>query len=249
MSNHKPKKLKLVQAGYESYTGPIGPYEFVDGVTVDAVPLVDRDRLAAAFQLHEIDDDGAEQPAGVAHRLLAERAEIAAAELAAASTLRRMTEEEKFVEDITQTVGGTKIRHMHSREALEKIADDGGIQNLRLVAGSWKVRSKSIPALIELILKAQESYSTVIIDELVKKGADPEALKPMFALKDEIVIPEPEKPKVDAEADTETVDADLRDPEKVTTREATTPESEVKPDALADAAASGDLSAALNTGE
>ena len=32
------KYLKLVQTGYETYTGPIGAYEFINGISTVMIP-------------------------------------------------------------------------------------------------------------------------------------------------------------------------------------------------------------------
>lgn len=237
MSNHIPKHLKLVQAGYEGYTGPIGPYDFVDGLSVDKIPLNDRDRLSAAFQLVEIDDNGDEHPAGAAHRLVADRANIVAAEEAAKNELVRMTDAEKAAEDIMAVLGGVKVRHMHSEKALEQIAEEGGISRLRLVANEWHCRSKSIPDLIQRVLGAQNAYIKRAIDALVEKGADQEAVAAMFALRDDILIPEA---KVD-DAPEPDGNIDMSDPEPERVRVVTTSVEE-EPHA---AAATGDLTEAI----
>lgn len=176
MDNLKPKRLKIVQKGYEGYSGPIGPYEFKDGVSVEYIPLNQRDRLAAAFQMVEIEDDGTEVPAGAPARLLRERAR----EAEAAKPMPRMTEAEKRADDIRVLLGGVKPRPTYTRAALEEVAEKDGIAGLRAVAEPWGVRSKSIPGLIDLILKAQDEYVEATVADLIAKGVPEQEARELF---------------------------------------------------------------------
>jgi hypothetical protein len=148
-----PKKLKFVQKGYETYSGPIGKFTFVNGVSTEAIHRVDRDTLSTAFQFVELDDDGVETPAGVAHRLVAD----SAARAVYAGPLKRQTEAERTVENTTlQASKGKAPDVLHTRAELETIAEKHGIKGLReQVADKWGVRNRSISLLIEEILAAQ----------------------------------------------------------------------------------------------
>lgn len=182
MTNLVSKRLKLVQKGYEQYSGPIGEYEFVDGVSVELIPLNARDRLSAAFQMSEINEDDTEVAAGVANRLVLDRANV----IESTEPLARMTEEEKVEENIRALIGGEIVKPIYSKEALEAVAAESGIAGVRALASIWDVRSKSIPDLISLIAKAQDSYAAERTDELVKNGASREEALLLFTPKETV---------------------------------------------------------------
>lgn len=247
MENLISKHMRLVQAGYQNFTGPIGPFEFVDGVSVEAIPLFQRDRLAVAFQLVEINDDGSEQGAGPAERLLRE------AHIRAESTapLARQTVEEKSREDLAMLLKGEKIPTLRSAKNLETVVDKAGIAGLRLIAADWKVRSKSIPDLIKMILAAQKTYVAERVAILVKSGVAEADAKGLFVLFDDVAMPVHPK---DREADKikDGVNLSVTDaPAVIETPVVPTPEPVVEPVApvepsLVEQAQSGDLAAALN---
>ncbi|MTH61197.1 hypothetical protein [Paracoccus litorisediminis] len=234
MSVIQSKHLKLVQQGYENYTGPIGAYEFVEGVSIEAIPLIARDRLSVAFQMVEVEEDGSETPAGPAHRLHSLRdvtAEVAVA-------MSRQSEDEKSAENAQAMIGGERVRVLRSRTNLEAVADKMGISGVRLAADPWNVRSKAIPVLIDMILGAQITYVEARVQELVGQGADEAEARALFALKDD--VPMPVNPK-DAEK------AALAAAMTVPASEGAAPavvETPVIEDVIA-AAASGDLGASV----
>lgn len=148
-----PKKLKFVQKGYETYSGPIGKFTFVDGVSTEEIHRVDRDTLSTAFQFVEIDADGTEQEAGVAARLVSD----SAARMEYAGSLARQTEAEALVEQThIEARKNPTSDTLHTRAQLEEIADKRGLKGLRAEVGDkWGVRNRSITLLIEEILVAQ----------------------------------------------------------------------------------------------
>lgn len=237
MSLFASKRLRIVQAGYENYTGPIGAYEFVDGVSVETIPLIARDRLAVAFQLVEIEDDGTEVAAGPAQRLL-KGLNLA---LEPSAPGQRQTEEEKLEENVRALLGGELVRVLRTRSNLEAVADKMGIAGVRLVADPWGVRSKSIPALIDLILGAQLEYMERRVDALVKHGASEADARELFSLRDDVPMPETEQ---DAKARELTQVAAITSPATEVHNEKQ-PEPAVEP-SVVDAAEAGDLSSALN---
>lgn len=225
MTHYTPKRLKLVQTGYEGYNGPIGEYEFADGVSVEHIPLVARDRLSAAFQMVEVDDEGDEQEASVAARLVREKV----LSVEPTEPLSRMSDEEKAVENITVLLGSEAAIPLYSRAALEAVAGAGGIAAVRVLAEPWDVRSKSIPDLINQIERAQMNYRTDRIEALVRKGVSTEEAEALFALREDAPGVEPKvKPKAEVAAEPVAEPAPAASP------------------ALNEAAATGDLAAALN---
>lgn len=150
------KHLKIVSTGFETYTGNLGGVDFVDGVSVDPVPRVFANRLTAAFRMVEIEEDGSEVEAGVAHRLIAD-AEKRAPVL---EPLERQTEEEKVAESVEIIKqADTASVTIYTKDELEAILEKDGIKGLRAVAEPWKVKDRSAIKLMELILVAQAQYS------------------------------------------------------------------------------------------
>lgn len=172
------KKLKFVQKGYENYSGPIGQYEFVNGVSTEPISQASRDRLCTAFQFAEIDADGSEQPSGVAHRLVAERA-LRAPVLA---PLDRQTEVEKAAEaerdrELAELrkLGERKI---YTEAEIDAVIARGGIKALREeISDIWGVKHRSIPVLRAMVLDAQKAYTAKIGLRLTKEAQQREAEK------------------------------------------------------------------------
>lgn len=217
----QPKFLKMVQAGYENYNGPIGAYEFVNGVSTVMIPRNDRDRLATAFQFVEFTEEGVDEvEAGVAARMLRD-SKVAAEET---KTLARQTEEEKQIEDASVVMIAEKPPVIYTRDELEKIADKKGINGLREIADNWKVKHRSILPLIALIEQAQNRWLAERQAAFEARGIAREAFEASLGL--------PTEP-TDATEATEAT-------EPVTPTEASSV-SEVQA-----AAASGDMSAAVN---
>lgn len=235
----QPKYLKMVQAGYLNYTGPIGAYEFVDGISTVMIPRNDRDRLSTAFQFVEFTEEGVDEiPAGVAARMLSEGATLATSE----EPLQRQTDDEKKIEDASVQVAAETTPTIYSREELEKIADKKGINGLRDIAERWNVKHRSILPLMALIEQAQDGWLAQRQAEFEARGLTREAfeasLKPAPAAEE--VVSEGTEPaaEITEPAAEETFDDPV--PEEITSPEIS------EEDLLKQAAASGDVSAAVN---
>lgn len=161
------RHLKLIQRNYVGYTGQIGRWDFVDGVSVERIPPVERVRIAANFHVIEIDDEGNDlgspspsQAVVANHRTRLELRQ----------PLPRQTEEEKQDENVRAVMGAEDRRVLLTREALEKVVEESGIAGLREVAALWNVKSKSIPVLLQMVLDAQDAYAEATRQTLIKKG-------------------------------------------------------------------------------
>lgn len=169
------KHLKVASPAWAGYTGTLGPHMFVDGVSVDPLPRHMRDRLAVGMQFLEINEDGTETPAGSVHRLVME----SAARIEPVEPLKRQTEEEKKAEQVEIALAAAKAApDIFTRAELEDIASKGGIKALREVSAKWNVKHRSIPVLIEAVLVEQEKFlakrnqkiAAAAIAELEAKG-------------------------------------------------------------------------------
>ena len=232
------KRLKLVQAGYENFTGEIGAYWFEDGVSVELIRRADRDRMSTAFQFEEVNDDGSTQPSGIAHRLVADAAE----RLGSFEPLQRQTEEEKtaelLAEKLKAKVAPTEI---YTAEQLVALADKRGIKGLRTVADKWGVKHRSIPVLIEMILEKQAAFTAKRDGALEAKAqAEAEALVTP-------VVSET-KPAADVDDEDAEVAADEAEAARLAQIEADAAAA-AEDDEIQLAAARGDLAAAITAGQ
>lgn len=171
------KKIKIVAKGWETYTGFMGMVEFVNAVSVDAVPQQVADRLSAVIEIVEIDEDG-EKQAGTAARLVG-GATIAAPVIDA---MNRASEADLRAEQVKISVNNGKppTEKLYSVSDLEKIADEKGIHGLREIGDRWNVRERSIPGLIKVILKAQAEFQKRV------ENAAPRNVTPSFEADNEV---------------------------------------------------------------
>lgn len=230
------KKLKLLGAVYEGHTGLIGRYQFVDGVSIEPIPQNERVRIGANFSVIEIEEDGSDgvdpSPAvtviSTRHRVLP------------VETLARQTEDEKNAENATIVLGSAEHRLLLTQEALEDVASKSGIAGLRAIAEKWNVRSKAIPSLIQLILAAQQEFIKDRRVYLQERGIPEDEIEALLALQD--TAPEARVVKI----------APAPEPAAVLIADPVVDDGDVAEDgdefetALQEAAASGDLAAALN---
>lgn len=230
------KYLKVVDAKWKGYTGALGMARFVDGRSETMLPRHIRDRMAAAMNFVEIDADGNEQPAGAAHRMIREYAERAAP----VSQLSRQSEGEKNAEIAAAQVALAKIPAVLTRAELEAIAEKQGIKGLREIGKKWNVKHRAIPTLIEMILDAQE--------KAVAKTRKPEAPAEPVA---EPADPGEDDVMAQIAAEKAARDAEILAAEQRQAAEAAEflAAEKAKEEAIKDAAASGDLAAAVSTDE
>lgn len=243
------KYLKLVQAGYTDYTGPIGAYEFVNGVSTVLIPRVDRDRLAAAFQFVEFTEEGVDEiPAGVAERLVANASVRASDE----GPSQRMTEEEKAAEDALIALTKDDNRVIYSLEDLQKIADKKGINGLREVAAPWDVKHRGVKELIALIVQAQNNWLAERQAAFERRVANRSEFEQSLVPEKAETVPNApveetapaETSQAPVEVENEDEDDEIEpDPVEIPSPDVAEDEPATSPE---QAAESGDLSAALN---
>lgn len=148
------KKLKITAPQWANYTGSLGVVHFTNGVSDEFVPDHIRRRLSIGMEMIEIDVDGNESRNSAAYKLLSTNTIHAPVN----APLSRQTETEKAREDLSIAMESGKQSTFYTRENLEAIADKEGIKGLREAAEIWDVKHRSIPALIDMILAAQEKF-------------------------------------------------------------------------------------------
>lgn len=150
-------RLKITQPGFEGYTGALGPVDFDNGISVEPVPVIMADRLAATMMIVTVDDEGNEvSQAGVAARMVGGvtiRADVVEA-LGKAS-------EDDLIEDrrrLAESQARPPVSKLYTVAELKAVADEKGINGLREIAKPWGVKERSIPKLIQEILVAQDEF-------------------------------------------------------------------------------------------
>lgn len=208
------KRLKLTGRLHQGYSGLIGRYPFVDGISVELIPENERIRIAANFSVVEIDEEGSEgKNPSPSHAVVSNhRTRIAL------TALPRQTEEEKNEENVRAVMGSEKIKPLISAEKIEEIASEKGIAGLREIAVVWGVKSKSIPVLMQMIIDAQKDYVAGQREKLKSRGVPDEEIEKLLTLGQEIKLPEAKVVEAPAVS-------------------------------VADAAATGDLAAAISAAE
>lgn len=155
------QKIKIVEAGYDKFTGEFGQIEFIDGVS--AYPVSERDaaRLGAFVRIEK--EDGEQAGDNVKH--------VAGYDLQVEpeQVLRNAAEPKAQVEGDT-TPEGTEAAvapengvaaavvepKKYTREELGAIADEHGLEGLREIGNQFGVKAVSIAKLIDLIVEKQQ---------------------------------------------------------------------------------------------
>lgn len=149
------KFLKVVEPGFENYTGPLSVYEFENGVSLEAIPAHDRDRIAATMKCVEIAENGKENTAGISERLVQE----SKARAPVREVFERQSVEEKIEEERSAAEKSFEdTKEIYTEEQLDAIIENGGIKALREIAEAWGVKNRSIPTLRQMILDEQAAY-------------------------------------------------------------------------------------------
>lgn len=139
------KKVRLLQAGYEDFTGQLGRNHFEGGVSVEPLLPIHAHFIGAAMDA-EYEDGTPINPAlsyAISMAATPQEAEARAQEKA-----------DDLAAADAAAVGA--IKAVYTREQLEEIADKRGIKGLREIGDELGVKANSVTALIDDILKAQE---------------------------------------------------------------------------------------------
>lgn len=149
--------VKITQPGWENFSGDMGGFQFKDGVSTHPLPRVVCDRIAANVSAEIIDADGENLGQGGAAARIATRGSLDAT---VGTLLERQSQEAKAAEllQVHQDAGKAPVSEFYTEAQLEGIAEAGGIEELRKLAAPWNVKHRSIPGLINLILKAQNTF-------------------------------------------------------------------------------------------
>lgn len=250
-----PIRIRIVEPGFEGYTGLIHRFNFTDGVSDELLHRVDIDRLSTALRFETVvEEDAPEgvapQPVGIAHRLTWDRDRQA--EVIEPSQVQ--TEEEKLTEEMValeKAMAETAPPKRYTDEELQRIADEKGMAGIRAIAEPLGLKDRR---LVDLMAQIAEKQDEIITRWTLKHEAKVAALAELQAQKEALAGPAEEPAEFEFEEVTpEELAADGIEANEVPVR---APVDDVLPTLveppavdLLDAAASGDLGAALDASE
>lgn len=139
-------RLKIIDKTYANHTGQIGPIDFVNGIAVNTVKRYGAIAFNAGYRCVIVDDEGKtilEFVNGMLPMSAAEMAPSTMVQLELKLPVGKNPVDLKFDASVKS----------YTREQLEKVADKLGLKGLREIAEKMDVRGKSIPQLIDRILK------------------------------------------------------------------------------------------------
>jgi hypothetical protein len=134
------KQLRITEPGWEGYTGPLYGVEFVDGVSVEeATPMIAA-KIAGNIR---VEDEEGKNPSNT-QAILDTRDTSMDAEMKLPNITGNV---------VSVTIAGSDGRP-YTREELEAVAAEKGIEGLRDIVGEQDIKANSIVKLIENMLKA-----------------------------------------------------------------------------------------------
>jgi hypothetical protein len=137
LEEDKHMKIRLLQPGWETFTGNFGGVEFADGVSVNDANTREAARLANVVRC-ELEDGSNPSASQVA--------------LDSKGTIMQVGSD--------RAPAPAPVKY--SRTALEEIAGAKGIKGLREIGDPMGVKASGIADLIEAILKAQQPGEPVV---------------------------------------------------------------------------------------
>ena len=169
-------KIKLIEPGYETYTGFFGIVEFENGVSTHDVSSIEASLLSSILQVE--DADTGEK---VGQNELERQNWGRAAESTRLPTQAEIDAENGAGSIDMETLGAvaqaivnliTPEKKTYTREELEAIADKRGIAGIREVADQFDIKGTSIVKLIDAIMAAQAPA------EVTEKAKEVEFVEP-----------------------------------------------------------------------
>ena len=138
-------KIKIVEGGWEGFSGNLGMVDFENGVSVRDVTQAEANVISASIRVVNVDDDSSVGALGL----------DADAQNRPCVTRNLQTLEEILAQgenpNAEQPVQAAPSKQ-YTKEELEAIADKEGIAGLRKIGNDLDVRGTSIASLIEGIL-------------------------------------------------------------------------------------------------
>lgn len=140
-------KLKLIEPGFEKYTGELCRAQFVDGESVEGLAPAQADQIASVMRTEAVDCE---------YISPAEETNIRDRSAPQLEPMKTQSEEEKAAEENSGENDKVVVSKIYTEDELAKIADEKGIQGLREIGDPIGAKDVSISGLIRDILAAQE---------------------------------------------------------------------------------------------
>lgn len=164
MNPFRPRRVRIVEPGWEGYNGFLGMTPFAEGLSVDLVPFHQQQILGSIVRIESADDGEESRQLGPSAELVRSR-DIAFDHERVAAT------------DQGVPVGDHGEMRLaverYTRGELEDIADRRGIAGLREIGDAYVVKGRAIGELIDAILEAQVKTDTIPAP-IAPKPANPE---------------------------------------------------------------------------
>ena len=149
-------KIKLIEPGYEGFSGMFGTVPFQDGVSVDHVSHVEINLLASIVKVVD-----AESEAEVGNLATETASWDKTADVIYYPTLADIEAGRTSPETMSPVQRNQSVEvKLHTRASLEEIADKNGLAGLREIADPLEIKATSISKLIDKILGAQAGVAT-----------------------------------------------------------------------------------------
>jgi len=148
-------RVRIVQKGWETFTGNFGQIDFLNGVSVSATTEVAADRITT--QILCVDAETGE-PLGPGARAVGTKT-IKAPVLVPSEISTKTPEDEhrdRLKAEETRKIETAKAgRQIYTQTELEDVVDKNGIAGLREIGQQYGVKGRAIPELMASILAAQ----------------------------------------------------------------------------------------------
>ena len=149
---YKPRRLRIVEPGFESVTDRIGLVDFVDGVSTQPVNYQEASIIGANFRTEDADESGYQ--------------------ISPAATMDRF-QHTTIEDDVVRAFGagehvnlnGGAVMERFTLTELEAIADRNGLSGVRDIARAWGETGRSIKECIDAILTAQGAGTTAPVGD------------------------------------------------------------------------------------
>ena len=160
MNPFRPRRVRLAEPGWATYSGHVGTALFEAGVSVEPISFREQQIIGGIIRIESLDDGEEGTQIGPAAELVRSRQIDADHERVAAAD--------------TGVAAGSHgemrlVAERYTREELEALADRRGITGLREIAAPYNIKGRSINELIGEILEAQAKSETVAPAEPVKE--------------------------------------------------------------------------------
>lgn len=143
-------KIKIVEKGWEGYTGDMGGVNFTDGVSDREVTEFEMSRIASSIQVIDV---ATGKQVNEAATLSDNVGTVLEPRTEAQTITQKQYDELNAKPELGKPeVVGAKI---YTGDELLKIADEKGINGLRDIGNTLGVKGRAIPELIDAIVNAQ----------------------------------------------------------------------------------------------